>query len=108
MGLTACSDQRIDCPPVVDTTEIVATNSTLGTQYFLVRRISGWHDKTVIFQVFDGKPQLDACNQDLIVPLYEDSVESGNVSIITFNRTELSFVVEYQDDWDGQTLLRVE
>ena len=34
MVLATCSDQRIDCPPVVDTTEIVATNSTLGTQYF--------------------------------------------------------------------------
>lgn len=40
-----------------------------------MKRISGWHDKTIIIQLFDQPPQLGACNEDLVLPVFEDSIE---------------------------------
>jgi hypothetical protein len=76
--LISCSknlDTTVECPPVVDTVTPILTKAHEGRRYYLVRRISGWHDKSVIIQLFDNEPKLGECNEDLVKPIFEDSIE---------------------------------
>ncbi|MFT7559105.1 MAG: hypothetical protein ACI93R_001009 [Flavobacteriales bacterium] len=60
---------------VVDTVNLIVTNAHEGREYYMVRRISGWHDKSVIIQLFDSEPKLGECSEDLVKPIFEDSIE---------------------------------
>lgn len=78
--ITACSKKdeiTKECPPTLDVVEQLLVQQHDGQELYLVRRISGWQDKTVIIQLFDKKPVLDSCNEDLVPPLFEDSIDTG-------------------------------
>lgn len=77
-SLCACSkdsEKIAECPPTIDTVEILLTKHHKDKEYYLVERISGWHDKTTIIQLFDKKPHFGECNEDLVKPIFEDSIE---------------------------------
>lgn len=65
----------VECPAILEQVEQLLTQNHQGKDFFLVKRISGWHDKTIIIQLFDQPPQLGACNEDLVLPVFEDSIE---------------------------------
>lgn len=74
----ACSpkgEPQAQCPLTLDTVETLLTQVHEGKTYVVVKRIAGWHDKTVIIQLFDQSPRLGQCREDLVPPLFEDSIE---------------------------------
>lgn len=75
VGCKESNKAVIECPPTINTVKTLLTQQQGKTEYYLVERVSGWHDKIVIIQLFDQKPQLGACNEDLIPPIFEDSIE---------------------------------
>jgi len=98
----SCSEQvdessaEAECAITVDSTSIVDTSVHNDKTWYLVLRISGWHDKTEIVQLFDKKPRLDHCNRDLVAPVIEDSI-AHDLSIKSF-RIDLKnkeFVIDY-------------
>jgi len=74
-GCFSQGDGSSSCPPVLDTVKTLLEKTYAGNKYFLVERISGWHDKAIIIQLFDKPPVLGECNQDVVVPIFEDSIE---------------------------------
>ncbi len=77
--LYACSkdsEVKVECPLTVDTFTVLLTKQYEGKEYYLAKRISGWHEKTVIIQLFDRKPRLGECNEDLVKPIFEDSIDT--------------------------------
>ncbi len=84
IGLTSCSDDadsNAPCPLTVDTVKVLQTKELNGTKYFLVKRITGWHDKVIVVQLFDKQPELGPCNEDIVMPVFEDSIETDESSV---------------------------
>lgn len=79
IAILSCSPSNDECLGVLDTTEIVESKLFKQTEYYLVRRVAGWHDKVEIIQLFNTKPQLDACNRDMVKPIFEDSLDEDRV-----------------------------
>lgn len=79
LACLACSPKgeplNSECPPILDTVETLLTQAYEGKNYVVVKRITGWHDKTVIIQLFDQSPRLGQCREDLVTPVFEDSIE---------------------------------
>lgn len=73
---TACGDQATECPLTLDQTSIIDQKEVNGTTYYLVERISGWHEKTIIIHLFDKKPEFDKCNENIVTPIIDDSVST--------------------------------
>lgn len=74
----SCSDQSTEiapCPITVDSVSIIDSMKVEEVTYYLVYRISGWSDKTEIFELFDKKPAFDHCSRSDIEPIYGDSLE---------------------------------
>jgi hypothetical protein len=81
VNLISCSDSSSSCPLTVDTVEILQTKEFEGTKYYLVKRITGWHDKVIVIQLFNRQPKLDPCNKDIVMPIFEDSIEMDKSSV---------------------------
>ncbi len=96
---TACGDQATECPLTLDQTSIIDQKEVDGTTYYLVERISGWHEKTIIIQLFDKKPEFDKCNENIITPIIDDSV-STDLEVKTFliDLKSKEYVIEYGGD----------
>ncbi len=56
------SNQQQDCL-TSDTVAIIDSLSINEQEYFLVYRISGWHDKVESFEVYNTKPVFNACGE---------------------------------------------
>jgi hypothetical protein len=96
--LVSCSKNPVDegCPLTVDTTKVLLSTTHKGTRYFLVQRISGWHDKTEIIQLFDKEPKLGKCNEDLVKPVFEDSLERDKTLVkLTVSLKNKAFELSY-------------
>ena len=74
--IASCNNQTTECPLTLDQTSIIEQKVHNGTTYYLVERISGWHEKTFIIQLFDKKPEFDKCNENIIAPIIDDSVST--------------------------------
>lgn len=97
--LISCEDSEDKaCPLTIDTVEIVDTKMFEGKNYTLVHRITGWHDKVEVLQLFDQEPELDDCRRDLVKPIIEDSLENGLVLVgFSINLENNSFELLYED-----------
>ncbi len=96
--LISCTDSKEKaCPLTIDSVEIVDTKMYEGKTYALVRRITGWHDKVEVLQLFDQEPKLDDCRRDLVKPIIEDSLER-DLAIVDFviNLEKRTFEFRYE------------
>lgn len=78
LGLSSCiqdDNNEEECPITIDSVMTLLTQTYNEREYYLVKRISGWHEKTEIIQLFDKPPILNRCNEDTIPPIFEDSIE---------------------------------
>ena len=66
--LSACSDTTPDCF-ISDQVTLLDERKIKGDQYFLVLRITGWHDKVEFLELYDKKPEFDDCNQSKTEPI---------------------------------------
>ena len=96
-SVASCSkDVENECPITIDTTETLLSTTHHGKKYYLVKRISGWQDKTEIIQLFDQAPKLGKCNEDLVPPIFEDSLEHDKaLARITANLKTDTFQLFY-------------
>ncbi|MBL4827435.1 MAG: hypothetical protein JKY66_06935 [Spongiibacteraceae bacterium] len=96
--LSACCSEKTEdeCPLTLDVVTTMETREYAGKLYTLVQRLTGWHEKTVVIQLFDKEPQLDACRRDLVKPVIEDSIES-ELPVVGFviNLKEGVFEIDY-------------
>lgn len=46
--------------------------------YFLVYRVSGWHEKVESFELYAAEPVFDKCGISTIEPLFSDSIDDKN------------------------------
>ena len=85
-----------DCPFIIDTVAIVDTATIEKTNYYLVLRISGWHEKTEIVELYDRRPEFDRCARSLIAPIVSDSLELDRaVAHLYFDRQARSLEINY-------------
>ncbi len=78
LGVLSCTqgdNNKEECPITIDSVTTLLTQTYNEREYYLVKRISGWHEKTEIIQLFDQLPILNKCNEDTIPPIFEDSIE---------------------------------
>lgn len=74
----SCSDENniiSPCELVVDTVSIIDQRKVDDVTYYLALRISGWHDKIEILELYAVKPDFDQCAKSNIDPIYGDSLE---------------------------------
>ena len=109
--IAGCSqgDASVECPPVLDTVEQLLIKAHGEKNYFLVKRVAGWHDKTIVLQLYDQKPVLNACNEDLVLPIYENSLDDErSVTTLVADLERQSFEVVYGDGGDGKSAVELE
>ena len=93
-GLAACSSQ--ECPLTIDQTTVIDKKQLDSTTYYLVKRISGWHDKTIIIELFDKKPEYDNCNENIVMPIIDDSIEMDmQIESFMINLQTKQFEIKY-------------
>lgn len=97
--LTSCDSKSKECPLTIDQTSIIDQKEHNGTTYYLVERISGWHEKTIIIQLFDKKPEFDKCNENIITPVIDDSVSTDlEVKSFLIDLESKQYEIEYGGD----------
>ena len=62
MLLSACSDTAPDCF-IRDQVTLLDERNINGEKYFLVLKITGWHDKAQFLELYDKKPEFDVCGK---------------------------------------------
>lgn len=101
MGISSCSktsSNNSDCPIAVDTVNIIDEKIVENTKYYLVLRISGWHDKSEIVELYNEKPSFDRCSKSDVEPVYGDSLELDRiVTHLYLDVEEKSLNIEYKD-----------
>jgi len=64
-SVLGCDQKCVTIPSV----EVLDTAQYKGEAYFLYSRTTGWHEKNTIFELYQGEPVLDSCNNANIKPL---------------------------------------
>lgn len=96
----SCGKQEIECPIILDQVSIIDQQDFNGTTYYLVERISGWHEKTIIIELFDQKPEFDRCNESIMKPIVDELV-STDLEVKSFS-IDLE-KRQYEIDYGGQS-----
>ncbi|WP_033415801.1 hypothetical protein [Hahella ganghwensis] len=78
--LFGCADSGPDCSFATDTVSIIDQKLIGNQNYFLVHRISGWHDKIESFELYDTEPAFDICGVSTTEPLYGESVDNKDAN----------------------------
>lgn len=96
---TSCSDEnnRISpCELTIDTVSIIDQRKVADVTYYLVLRISGWHDKTESLELYDAKPGFDQCAKSNVEPIDGDSLDLEKpVSHIYLDSKNKLLYIEY-------------
>jgi hypothetical protein len=93
LSLPAC-DRASDCG-VADQITVVDTGVKRGDKtYTLVRRISGFQDKVVSYELFDGAPVFDPCGRSGSDPVAYDGYDpdQGSIKALVFRNGRLDIV----------------
>ncbi len=102
LTIASCSDQDAEvdeCSITVDSVEIIDSKVFDDKSYYLVHRISGWHDKVEILELYDEKPVFDTCSKPSVEPIDGDSLEMNkSVSHVFLNIKERKLHVVYKND----------
>ncbi|OMH28467.1 hypothetical protein [Motiliproteus sp. MSK22-1] len=67
-------DNYIKCNMIVPTISVLDKKSVNGKTYYLVRKITGSHDKLDELVLYDKNPNFDSCAQSKIVSVYSEIV----------------------------------
>ncbi|MCF6283174.1 MAG: hypothetical protein L3J28_13390 [Candidatus Polarisedimenticolaceae bacterium] len=109
---TQSNGDNDECPVTVDSVEIIDSKMIGETTYYLVYRVSGWHDKTEILELYNDLPTFDRCSQSNLEPIYGDSLEmEQSVSHLYFDPTVNKIEIEYLDsepDRDHNKNIKIE
>lgn len=108
--LVGCSDSGVssnNCEPIIDSVKIVDIKTVGNKTYYLVHRISGWHDKTEILQLFTTKPVFDRCNRNTTEPVFDDSIDStmaiSHIYLdVNMNNLEVLYKKDMKSDAENQ------
>jgi len=66
--------------------------------YYLVYRISGWSDKTEIFELYNTQPHFNHCSVSQVEPIFGDSlVLSKTIKHVYLNTAKKKLDIEYID-----------
>jgi hypothetical protein len=99
LTIASCSDRdaKVDeCSATVDSVEIIDSKAFDDKSYYLVHRISGWHDKVEILELYDEKPVFDTCSKPSVEPIDGDSIEmTKSVSHVFLNIKERKLDIVY-------------
>ena len=76
-GLISCSDSEVTqaCSMTADSVKVIDQLNIDDHTYFLVHRISGWHEKINSFELYNARPIFDNCGESVIQPLFGASVD---------------------------------
>ena len=103
---SACSDKASEaeeCPITIDRVSILDHLQYEGRTYYLVYRISGWHDKTEILELHDGKPEFDRCSRSIFKPIYGDLLETDQtITHVYLNVKAGELDIQYKDAAPGR------
>lgn len=103
LSQASCTDSEPTnrCSIASDTVTITNGISVGNQTYYLVHRISGWHEKIESFELYGAEPTFDNCGESTITPLFGASIDNkdsdGNdqyVAHIYFEPPN-SFVFDY-------------
>ena len=75
--LSACSDTTPDCF-ISDQATLLDERKIKGDQYFLVLKITGWHDKVQSLELYNIKPEFDVCGISKTEYIDEHSLQLEN------------------------------
>ena len=75
LSLASCSNSETECSVAADTMAIIDHLSDDDKTYYLVYRLSGWHDKIESFELYGAKPTFDNCGTSAIEPLFGTSID---------------------------------
>lgn len=105
--VTSCSEQngnQKNCPITVDSVSIIDSMKLEGTTYYLVHRVSGWSDKTEIFELYNIEPIFDHCAESEMEPVFGDSLEmTKTISHVFLNANNKSLDIVYKDGKPDKT-----
>lgn len=97
--LMACSDSGSKpkvCDAPVDTVSIINELKVDTAVYYLVHRVTGWHDKSEIIELYDRKPTFNNCAKSDIEPVFGDSLDlDSTVSHIYLNLKTKQLNIKY-------------
>jgi hypothetical protein len=112
---TSCSDSSNDsdnCNMAVDSVKIIDQKVVGDTTYYLVLRISGWHDKSEIIEIYNTRPTFDRCARSDVEQIDGDSLElDSTVAHLYFDVKANSLYIEYKEgkpDKDHNRNLKLE
>ncbi len=73
----SCSDSNSvsRCSLTSDSVSITSSLSVEEKTYYLVYRISGWHEKIESFELYGTEPSFDNCGESTIAPLFGESID---------------------------------
>ncbi len=101
LSITSCSDQSAgieECSITVDAVSIIDSIELDDDAFYLVHRVSGWSDKTEVFELYDEKPEFDHCSKSSIDPLFGNSLEmSKTLSHVYLDADKRSLDFVYVD-----------
>jgi len=77
LSLASCSDSAPTnrCSLTSDSVTITSSLSVEEKTYYLVYRISGWHEKIESFELYGTEPTFDKCGESTITPLFGESID---------------------------------
>lgn len=77
LSQASCSDSNPGsrCSLTSDSVLITSSLSVEEKTYYLVYRISGWHEKIESFELYGAEPSFDNCGESTIAPLFGESID---------------------------------
>lgn len=77
LSQVSCSDSEPTnrCSITSDSVTITGRLSVDDQTYYLVHRISGWHEKIESFELYGTEPTFDNCGESKITPLFGESID---------------------------------
>ena len=111
ISMPSCSNES-NYQSAVDTVTIIDQKVIGNTEYHLVLRVAGWHDKTEIIELYDAKPTFDKCAKSDIGAVYGDSLGMNKIVSHLFLDSKISTLnIEYgegEPSKDHNNKLRIE
>jgi len=109
LGLMSCSEPDQACSMASDSVSVIDQLTVDGQDYFLIHRISGWHEKINSFELYNTQPTFNNCGESPLRPLFGASVDekdsNNNDQHVEhiYYEPQAKFTLEYQPGLEPQT-----
>lgn len=103
INISGCTPSEDNCLTIDQVTQLKKIKID-NKEHYLFLRISGWHDKIELFNLYDQKPVFDKCMNANIPPISDISVypENGTASKLLIENKILS--LEYTKEKTSNSL----